>query len=89
LKIITALAADHLEGQFTEPHGILQQVLDEPLPGYFRAVKLSAAAVVIQRGPHAVVIPLDVLRRMADTVEPALVPTPPPHPVEPMPIVAT
>ena len=79
MKILTSLSATAVEGEYTERHGILNNVTEEPARGFFRVASLSAGGLLLKRGEAQVVIPLAELWRLVETHEPALSP---PAPVE-------
>lgn len=85
MKIATQLNGEFADGEFQDQSGILQQVIDEPVKGFFRSTKLTRQAMLIKRGDHCVVFPLEVLHRLAEQHEPALIPKPPAQPVAPIP----
>jgi hypothetical protein len=66
---ITAIAGD-----WQEPRGVVAQVCDEPVKGFLRKVQLGEAGVTIRQGKAVVGIPLAQLLKLAEAVEPALLP---------------
>ena len=81
MTILTELQATAQTGEITENRGILQQVQDEPVKGFFRTVKLGAAALYLTRGDRVVAIPREELFKLAEAADPAfLPPSPQPQP---------
>jgi len=78
VKHITVLKS--LDGQgeaaekWFEPHGCLQSVVDSPAPGFIRLVMLGAEGLQIRHHEHLVTIPLALLLRLSEQVQPALRP---------------
>ncbi len=75
--IASKLTATATEGDFLDAHGIVQQVIEQPLPGFFRSSKLGPAGLQLRRGEFRVVIPLAELWALGISIEPQLQPTPP------------
>ena len=82
MTILTELNATAQTGEIHENRGILQQVQDEPVKGFFRTVKLGADAVYISRGDRVVAIPRAELFKLAEAADPAFLP-PAPAPAQP------
>lgn len=74
MKIITITKSTAADGQMAEARGVLTQVHDEPVPGFFRRVKLTGNALLLERHDHVVAIPLSEAWRIAEEHEPGLIP---------------
>jgi hypothetical protein len=83
MTILTELNATAQAGEIHENRGILQQVQDEPVRGFFRIVKLGGSALYMQRGERVVAIPRAELFKLAEAADAAfLPPAPQPEPTE-------
>lgn len=78
MKILTQLTANASERDLPETRGSITAVHDEPVPGFFRQLRLTGTALVISRRDRAIAIPLPELFALAELHEPALTP-PAPH----------
>ena len=71
MKTVTKLTAQAVEAVWTEPHGVISAVHDEPQPGVLRQLRLGGAGLTFRRGALEVGIPLAELIALFDGHEPA------------------
>jgi hypothetical protein len=76
MKIITRLSSETVSDIPTNlPSQLISAAMDEPKPGFLRAVQLTGAGVFVRHGGHAaVLIPMEEILRLAEAAEPNLRP---------------